>query len=92
MIGKIIGAVAGSKIAEKTSSISGPGGALLGMASVAVVRRLSLPALVALGAGGYAYKKYSERRTRKATTAPDGNVSKPFARAHMADPKAMPAA
>ena len=65
MIGKIIGAFAGAKMAEKTSNIGGVGGALLGAASVAVVRRLSLPALIALGAGGYVYKKYSER---KATT------------------------
>ncbi|OYX65217.1 MAG: hypothetical protein B7Y88_09570 [Sphingomonadales bacterium 32-64-17] len=64
MIGKIIGGFAGAKMAEKTSSIGGAGGALLGAASVAVVRRLSIPAMIALGAGGYAYKKYSERKAK----------------------------
>ena len=66
MIGKIIGGFAGAKMAEKTANVGGAGGALLGAASVAVVRRLSLPALIALGAGGYAYKKYSERKTKTA--------------------------
>ena len=94
MIGKIIGAFAGSKMAEKTSGISGPGGALLGMASVAVVRRLSIPALVVLGAGGYAYKKYSERRAGKDTLSPNAanDVSKPFGNAPTSDPKATAAA
>ena len=64
MIGKIIGGIAGAKMAEKTSNIGGTGGALLGATAVAVVRRLSLPALLAVGAGGYAYKKYSERKTK----------------------------
>ena len=64
MIGKVIGGILGAKAAEQTSSIGGAGGALLGAATVAVVRRLSLPALIALGAGGYAYKKYSERKAK----------------------------
>ena len=64
MIGKIIGGIAGAKLAEKTSNIGGTGGALLGATAVAVVRRLSLPALLAVGAGGYAYKKFSERKTK----------------------------
>ena len=64
MIGKIIGGFAGAKMADKTGSIGGTGGALLGAAAVGVVRRLSIPALIALGAGGYAYKKYSERKEK----------------------------
>mgnify|MGYP003109404869 CR=1 FL=1 len=64
MIGKIIGGFAGAKLAEKTSNLGGTGGALLGAAAVGVARRLSLPALLALGAGGYAYKKYSERKEK----------------------------
>ena len=64
MIGKIIGGLAGAKMAEKTSKLGGTGGALLGAAAVGVARRLSLPALIALGAGGYAYKKYSERKAK----------------------------
>ena len=64
MIGKIIGGFAGAKMAEKTSSIGGTGGALLGAVAVGVARRLSIPALIALGAGGYAYKKYSERNAK----------------------------
>jgi hypothetical protein len=62
MIGKILGAVAGSQIAEHTSTVSGPMGAVLGAGSVALVKRLSIPALLALTVGGYAFKKWQDSR------------------------------
>lgn len=62
MIGKILGAIAGSQVAEHTSSVSGPVGAVLGAGSVALVKRLSIPALLAVTVGGYALKKWTDKR------------------------------
>ena len=65
MIGKIIGAYAGDKLAKQTSGIGGAGGAALGVIAAGVLRRMSLPAMIALGAGGYVAKKLYERSERK---------------------------
>jgi hypothetical protein len=62
MIGKILGAVLGAQAAEHTSKVGGAGGAVLGVVAASVLRRMSIPAMLALGAGGYAYKKWSEKR------------------------------
>jgi hypothetical protein len=62
MIGKVLGAVAGLQIAGHTSSVSGPMGAVLGASSVALIRRLSIPTLLALTVGGYAFKKWQDKR------------------------------
>ena len=64
MIGKIIGAIAGSKAAEHTRSIGGPGGALLGAGAVAVARRLGPVGLLAALAGGYWLKRRNEKAER----------------------------
>ena len=61
MIGKIIGAVAGAKAAEHVRGIGGTGGALLGMAAPMVLRRLGPLGLIAALAGGYAFRRYSEK-------------------------------
>ena len=61
MIGKIIGAFVGDKLAKQTSSIGGASGAALGVIAATAVRRLSLPAMIALGAGGYVVKKVMEK-------------------------------
>ena len=61
MLGKILGAAVGAKVAEQTESVGGVGGAVLGAVSVAVTRRMRLPALIALAAGGYAVKKLSDK-------------------------------
>lgn len=62
MIGKILGAVAGSKVAKRSRNLGDTKGALVGAAAVPLVKRMSIPALLAIGAGGYAYKKWSARR------------------------------
>jgi mannitol-specific phosphotransferase system IIBC component len=62
MIGKIIGAVAGSKVAKHTSGVSGPFGAAAGIVTASALRRMSIPAMVALAAGGYFAKKAMDRR------------------------------
>ena len=64
MIGKIIGAAIGKKAADHMRGVSGTTGALLGAAAPMVLRRLSLPAMLAIAAGGYAYKRYNDKRER----------------------------
>ena len=66
MIGKIIGAVAGAKAADHVRGISEPGGALLGVGAAALARRLSLPAMLAIAAGGYAFKRYKDKQDKRA--------------------------
>ena len=61
MIGKIIGAYAGDKLAKQTGSLGGAGGAALGVIAATVLRRMSLPAMLALGAGGYIAKRLREK-------------------------------
>ncbi len=68
MIGKIIGAVAGSKIAEHTSGVSGPFGAAAGILPATALRRLSLPVLIGLTAGGYFVKKAMDKKSAGAGT------------------------
>jgi hypothetical protein len=67
MIGKIFGAVAGAKAAKHSRNLGGTGGALLGAAAVPLVRRMGIPALLVAGAGGYAFKKWSDRREAEKT-------------------------
>lgn len=66
MLGKIIGAVAGAKAADHVRGISEPGGALLGVGAAALARRLSLPAMLAIAAGGYAFKRYKDKQDKRA--------------------------
>ena len=63
MIGKIIGAYVGDRLAKRTSAVGGATGAAMGVAATALLRRLSLPAMAAIAAGGYAAKKMGERQT-----------------------------
>jgi len=63
MIGKLIGAMAGAKLADNVRGVSGPGGALLGVGAAALARRLGPVGLIATLAGGYAFKRYRDKRT-----------------------------
>ena len=62
MIGKLVGAYFGSKAAAHTREIGGPTGAALGVLATTVISRLSLPAMITLGAGGYLAKKMFDRK------------------------------
>ena len=70
MLGKIIGAVAGAKAADHVRGISEPGGALLGVGAAALARRLSLPAMLAIAAGGYAFKRYKDKQDKRPARRP----------------------
>ena len=74
MIGKIITAAIGAGAAKETSKIDGTTGAALGFIAPMVLRRLSLPAMIAIGVGGYAWKKLADKgdvkRDRTTTATP----------------------
>lgn len=77
MIGKIIGAYAGDKLAKQTNGMGGAGGAALGVIAAAALRRLSLPAMLALGVGGYVAKKmFDKKQTEAAGTEPATKTAK----------------
>lgn len=62
MIGKIIGAMAGSHLAKSSSAIGGTGGALLGAGVATLAKRASLPVLIGLAAGSYVLRRRKDRR------------------------------
>lgn len=62
MLGKIMGAVLGARASRGSRGMSEPRGALLGAASVAIARRFGIPGMIAAAAGGYALKRYNERK------------------------------
>jgi hypothetical protein len=64
MLGKILGAIVGKKAAEHTSAIGGAGGAILGAAGATLLKRASLPTLAAVTVGGFALKKWKDKRDR----------------------------
>ena len=75
MIGKILGAFAGAEASKYTKSIGGTGGAILGALAVPVISRMRIPALLALGAGGYAAKKLIDKEKKPTTaTTPTGTA------------------
>ena len=63
MIGKILGAVAGKKIAEHYGN--GAKGAMIGALAPAIARRAFGPLGLAIGGGYLAKKYYDSRKARK---------------------------
>jgi hypothetical protein len=70
MIGKIIGAVVGAKAADRIRGLNEPGGALLGIGAATLARRLGPVGLIAALAGGYAFKRYKDKREERAGKPP----------------------
>jgi hypothetical protein len=62
MIGKLFGAWLGEKVAGENQ---GAKGAILGYGAAAIARR-SVPALAAVALGGWAFRKWRNRRDRRA--------------------------
>lgn len=75
MIGKIIGAFVGDRLAKETNAIGGASGAALGVVATTVLRRVSLPAMVALGVGGYVAKKVLDKKQEKDATSTSSKTS-----------------
>lgn len=70
MIGKMIGAIVGGNIAEKSRGMNGPTGALIGAAVPAVIARLSIPTMLAVGVGSYFLKKRLDKKSSEGPIVP----------------------
>ncbi|MGB3712361.1 MAG: hypothetical protein WA985_11810 [Erythrobacter sp.] len=81
MIGKIIGAAVGAKAAKQSRAMGGATGAALGAALPFIIRRMSIPAMLAVGAGGYFAKRaYDEKEAEnKAKNLSGTTVKNPAA-------------
>ena len=62
MLDKILGGLAGAQAAKHTDKVGGATGALLGAAAGSIIRRASIPGLIAFTVGGYALKKWKDKR------------------------------
>ncbi len=60
MIKNILGAVVGARLAKNTPKVDNGTGAILGSIAPAVIARMSLPAMIAIGAGGYLLKRHRD--------------------------------
>ncbi len=58
----MIGAAIGSKFAKSAPAAGGATGAMVGAAIPLVLSRLSLPAMLAMGAGGYLAKRHFDKK------------------------------
>ena len=70
MLGKILGGIVGAKAADHVRGINEPGGALLGIGAAALARRLGPVGLIAAVAGGYAFKRYKDKQSRRPARKP----------------------
>ena len=73
MLGKLAGAWLGEKIAGRNA---GTKGAIIGYGAAAVARR-SVPALAALTLGGWAFRKWRDKRRTHASYPSDAAPSSP---------------
>ncbi|MAQ28759.1 MAG: hypothetical protein CL950_01995 [Erythrobacter sp.] len=82
MIGKVIGAFVGDRLAKQTGGIGGASGAALGVVATTVLRRMSLPAMLALGVGGYVAKRVLDKREEGSdSTSPPKTSTAPTTKA-----------
>ena len=73
MIGKLFGAWLGEKVAGRNA---GAKGAILGYGAAALARR-SVPTLAALGIGGWAFRKWRDKRRADAAYPSEATPSSP---------------
>ena len=69
MLGKILGTIAGNQAARHIDGINGPVGAALGMGAATVIRRLGPWGLIAVAVGGYALKRYQDKKKQDTVAA-----------------------
>ena len=69
MLGKLAGAFLGEKLAGPNK---GAKGALIGYGAAALARR-SVPALAAVALGGWAFRKFRDRRAARASYPSDAS-------------------
>jgi hypothetical protein len=73
MFGKLAGAWLGSRVAGRHN---GAKGAILGYGAAALARR-SVPALAAVVLGGWAFRKWRDRRSRRSPSYPSEATPSP---------------
>lgn len=61
MIRKLIGGAIGASLAKRHPGLGGLTGAAIATAVPFVIARVSLPAMVAMGVGGYLAKRYMDK-------------------------------
>lgn len=70
MIRKLIGAAIGASLAKRHPAAGGLTGAALASAVPFVISRVSLPAMAAIGVGGYLAKRYLDRNAAERADRP----------------------
>lgn len=70
MIGKIISAVVGKKIADRTPGMSEGTGALLGVAAATVMRRMGPLGMLAAAGGTWAVSRAMKKKQGQEATRP----------------------
>ena len=70
MIGKIISAVVGKKIADRTPGMSEGTGALLGVAAATVMRRMGPLGMLAAAGGTWAVSRAMKKKQGREATRP----------------------
>lgn len=69
MFEKILGAIAGDRVTRHIDGMDGPLGAALGMGAATVIRRLGPWGFVAVAVGGYALKRYQDKKKQDTVAA-----------------------
>ncbi len=69
MIRKLIGAAIGARVAKAHPALGGATGVVLASAVPFIVSRISLPAMVVIGVGGFVAKRYFDQREPNDTSA-----------------------
>ena len=70
MIRKLIGAAIGASVAKRHPAAGGATGAMLATAVPFIISRVSLPAMAAIGVGGYLAKRYMDKNAAEQATKP----------------------
>ncbi len=70
MLRQIIGAALGSKVAAQAPAIGGATGVAIATAVPFIVSRMSIPAMLVIGAGSYAAKRYFDTKKAEAEEQP----------------------
>lgn len=77
MIKNILGGLVGSQLAKSTTKIDNGTGAILGSIAPTLIARMSLPALIAIGVGGYLFKRHRDQQAADGRDTPTGTASTP---------------
>ncbi|MEE4206252.1 MAG: hypothetical protein V2I39_08165 [Erythrobacter sp.] len=62
MLRSLIGAAVGSKLAKRYPVLGGTTGVVVARAAPFILKRISIPAMLAMGAGGYMAKRYFDKQ------------------------------